>query len=195
MKGNYWKQWAQFEFELFRRIVCGEDQEGSTNQENQLHPPSHDFLNDGKIGGKEQQQFGNTISAPNDGKIGGKEQQPGNTTVEEQERSAKEESPDIGGTEIESLYAENSKLKESVLILEKSLTDITKAFNVIRDSLSNQEVKIRNQLIQLDQKFDDKLLVYNQELQTEFKREITNMKQSMRDASSCDRGEIKKQND
>ena len=119
----------------------------------------------------------------------------GHHSGEEQERTAKEESPDIGGTEIESLYAENGKLKESVRILEKSLTDITKAFNVIRDSLSNQEVKIRNQLIQLDQKFDDKLLVYNQELQTEFKREITNMKQSMRDASSCDRGEIKKQND
>lgn len=182
VKGNYWKQWAQFEFELFRKMVCGEDQEVSTIQGNKLYPPNQDFLTDGKTGGKEQQQLGSTTSALNDGKIEGKEQQPVNTTVvvEEQE-IAREESPNTGGKEIDSLYAENSKLKESVMILEKSLTNITKAFDVIRDSLSNQEVKIRNQLSQLDQKFDDKLLVYNQELQTEFKREITNMKQSMRD--------------
>ena len=145
-----------------------------------VYPPSQEFLNDGKIG--KEQQLGNTIHSLNDDKMGGKEQQQlGNTTVEEQERSTKECLPDMGGKEIDSLYAENSKLKESVLILEKSLTDITKAFDAIRDSLSNHEVKIKNQLLQLDQKFDNKLLMYNQELQTEFKREINNVKQSMRD--------------
>ena len=159
--------------------MCGEDEEYS-GQGNNAYPPSQEFLNDGKMG--KEQQLGNTIHTLNDDKVGGKEQQQlGNTTVEEQERSTKDCLPDMGGKEIDSLYVENSKLKESVMISEKSLADITKAFDAIRDSLSNHEVKIKNQLVQLDQKFDNKLLVYNQELQTEFKREINNMKQSMRD--------------
>ena len=29
VKGNCWIQWAQYEFELFRKIVCGEDEEYS----------------------------------------------------------------------------------------------------------------------------------------------------------------------
>ncbi len=66
--------------------------------------------------------------------------------------------------DLELSNVENTKLKESIPILDKGLTGVVKGFDAIKEALKDQEKRISIQLSQLERKFDDKLEVYNEEL-------------------------------
>ena len=83
--------------------------------------------------------------------------------------------------DLEFINLENTKLKESIAILDKGLTGVIKGFDAIKEALKDQEKRISIQLTQLERKFDDKLEVYNEELKQEFKRDIVSTRNSMKD--------------
>eukprot|EP00112_Aurelia_sp_Birch-Aquarium-sp1_P012970 Seg2731.7 transcript_id=Seg2731.7/GoldUCD/mRNA.D3Y31 product="hypothetical protein" protein_id=Seg2731.7/GoldUCD/D3Y31 len=83
--------------------------------------------------------------------------------------------------ELDFITSDNKKLKESISLLDKSLTDVMKAVGSIKEAISDSEAKLSKQISNLERKYEDKLQIYNNELKEEIKKDITNIKQSFRD--------------
>ena len=85
------------------------------------------------------------------------------------------------------------KINERMCALEKSLVDICKAHEVIRSEFQDHEVKVTKQLSQLDRSVEAKLQLYNEELKAEFKKELINLRNSLRDKINNTEESMKKQ--
>eukprot|EP00112_Aurelia_sp_Birch-Aquarium-sp1_P018694 Seg4498.2 transcript_id=Seg4498.2/GoldUCD/mRNA.D3Y31 product="hypothetical protein" protein_id=Seg4498.2/GoldUCD/D3Y31 len=184
IKGNFWKQWATLEFACFKRLIENkiDNEEAGVDIE---EVPTHAFL---------EEICQKPVSNSNKKSIvksGSNEEQ----TTEKQTDDVEESlirGEDIHA-EVEFLHKENLKIKERMSVLEKGLVDICKAQEVIKSEFQDHEVKVTKQLSQLDRSVEAKLQLYNEELKTEFKKELINMRNSLRDKINYTEESMKKQ--
>ncbi len=73
------------------------------------------------------------------------------------------------------------EIKASLEIMEKGITDMSKAFEVIKKSLNSHEKRVKTVICQIEDKFEAKLDVYNEKIRREMKKEIINIKNSFQD--------------
>ena len=190
IKGQLWDLWATVEFGAFNKMFLKEGKD--------IELPSRDFL-DGLLAA--QAGFG-----------GKKKPRPSNNKKDELESKDLDEAPNIVSDDkvkansnesskpkdgdsikdLEFINLENTRLKESIAILDKGLTGVVKGFDAIKEALKDQEKRISIQLSQLERKFDDKLEVYNEELRQEFKRDIVSTRNSMKDKLNVAEETLKK---
>ena len=83
--------------------------------------------------------------------------------------------------EIDLLREKNTGLKDSIELLDAGLTQVLAAMEGIKNTLNDNEVKIKNHLSQLERKYDDKLQMYNEEIKRDFKKETNNLKSIFKD--------------
>ena len=102
----------------------------------------------------------------------------------QEDREGKIETPQLQhelSNEIEVLSIENGKIKASFGILEKGIIDMNTAFETIKESFSTHEKRVKTLISQIEDKFEAKLQVYNEELRKEMKKETSSIKNSFHD--------------
>ena len=86
--------------------------------------------------------------------------------------------------ELDFLTKQSKGLKDSINLLDNSLVQMLSAVEELKKAFADHEIKMKNHIIQLEKKYEDKLQIYNDEMKKEFKKELTNLKKSMRDKTN-----------
>ncbi len=184
VKGNFWKQWTTLEFICFKRLIESKD-ESEEPEVNIEEIPTHAFLEEICQKAVCNSNKKSTLET------GSNEEQTTKKQAEDEDESVIR-SEDIHA-EVEFLHKENAKMKERMSVLEKSLVDIYKAHEAIKSEFQDHKVKVSKQLNQVERNLEAKLQLYNEELKAAFRKELINIRNSLRDKINNTEESIKKQ--